>query len=255
MEANDTDRNDWEETILRCIYEDTRFHEEVLTGEALGRTALDKLVSQGKVMQGGLGVYVAGKNYAYEPPEERIEEPPAPPKSAWEELILRCIHEDGQFRERSIEGESGPGHAAIADLLSEDIIKAVSIGVYVKGRNFPGKPPEERIEPLPAPPKKERPPKTFQEKVNQILGDMAILVGKKNQVYGNAAGKTKQFLQLLYPEGVPVEAYDDMLLLVRVFDKQMRIATAQGQLDPLGEDPWSDILGYSAIACANRGPK
>ena len=182
MEANDTDRNDWEETILRCIYEDTRFHEEVLTGEALGRTALDKLVSQGKVMQGGLGVYVAGKNYAYEPPEERIEEPPAPPK-------------------------------------------------------------------------KERPPKTFQEKVNQILGDMAILVGKKNQVYGNAAGKTKQFLQLLYPKGVPVEAYDDMLLLVRVFDKQMRIATAQGQLDPLGEDPWSDILGYSAIACANRGPK
>ncbi len=67
------------------------------------------------------------------------------------------------------------------------------------------------------------------------------LVEEKNAAYGSSFAKSGQFLALLYPDGIRVDQYDDALLLVRTFDKQMRIATDR---DALGESPWSDIAGY-----------
>ncbi len=70
---------------------------------------------------------------------------------------------------------------------------------------------------------------------------------KKNAAYGDSVAKYEAFLRLLWPNGIPATAYRDAGLATRLFDKLMRIATAN---DPDGENPWDDIAGYSLIAAA-----
>ena len=79
----------------------------------------------------------------------------------------------------------------------------------------------------------------------EIAQHIGELVERKNAAYGNSFAKAGEFLRLLYPLGVQPEQMDDALLLVRVFDKCMRIATAK---NAFGENPWSDILGYALLA-------
>ena len=71
------------------------------------------------------------------------------------------------------------------------------------------------------------------------------LVDEKQKAYGNSFGKAGEFLRLLYPDGIRPDQYDDVLALVRVFDKQKRIATDK---DALGESPWQDIAGYALLS-------
>lgn len=87
------------------------------------------------------------------------------------------------------------------------------------------------------------------ERVGRKIGK---LVDVKNAAYGSSFHKSSEFLKLLYPDGVKPEQYQDMLTLVRVFDKQMRIATDK---DALGESPWNDIGGYSILAVDLADPK
>jgi hypothetical protein len=70
------------------------------------------------------------------------------------------------------------------------------------------------------------------------------VVQEKNEAYGDSFVKCGEFLKLLYPEAVYPGQYVDMLALVRIFDKQMRIAT-----NPLAfsEEPWKDIAGYGLL--------
>ena len=75
--------------------------------------------------------------------------------------------------------------------------------------------------------------------------DLGKLVDKKNAAYGSAFSKCQDFLRLLYPDGVKPEQYKDMLTLVRIFDKIVRIATDKGAF---GENPYSDIGGYALLA-------
>lgn len=84
----------------------------------------------------------------------------------------------------------------------------------------------------------------YQAKYEPIARAIGQLVDKKNQAYGDAFNKSGDFLKLLYPDGIKPEQYGDMLALVRVFDKQMRIATAK---DALEENPWQDIAGYGIL--------
>lgn len=83
-------------------------------------------------------------------------------------------------------------------------------------------------------------PKTF----SQIGSAVGKLVQEKNAAYGSSFAKSGEFLALLWPNGVPVDRYDDALLMVRIFDKQMRVATDK---DALGESPYQDIAGYGVI--------
>lgn len=78
-----------------------------------------------------------------------------------------------------------------------------------------------------------------------IAIQIADLVEEKQRAYGDSFGKAKDFLKILYPNGIPVERYKDMLTLVRIWDKIMRIATDK---DALGESPYSDIMGYCLLA-------
>jgi len=74
--------------------------------------------------------------------------------------------------------------------------------------------------------------------------EIGKLVTTKNRVYGDSFKKCAEYMKLLYPDGVRPDQYGDMLGLVRMFDKQMRIATDR---DALGESPWSDIAGYGIL--------
>ena len=73
---------------------------------------------------------------------------------------------------------------------------------------------------------------------------MGRLVGRKNAAYGNSFNMAGEFLRILWPDGVSPDQYDDMLCLVRIFDKMMRIATDK---NALGESPYQDIAGYGLL--------
>jgi len=86
-----------------------------------------------------------------------------------------------------------------------------------------------------------RPAITFPE-LGKEIGE---LLEKKQAAYGNSFGKAGRVMELLYPEGIPLEHVDDALVVVRIIDKLFRIATDK---DALGESPWRDIAGYAILA-------
>ena len=81
-------------------------------------------------------------------------------------------------------------------------------------------------------------------KYETIAIKIGQLVDEKNKAYGDAFNKSNEFLEILYPNGVQPEQYSDMLAIVRVFDKLMRIATDK---EALGENPWSDVGEYGIL--------
>jgi hypothetical protein len=77
------------------------------------------------------------------------------------------------------------------------------------------------------------------EKIGTELGK---LVKKKNDAYGDSFSKSKNFLEILYPNGIMPENYSDMLCVLRIFDKLKRIATDR---DAFGENPHEDLVGIT----------
>jgi len=82
-----------------------------------------------------------------------------------------------------------------------------------------------------------------------VACEIGLLVREKNAAYGSSFAKCGDFLKLLYPDGMKPEQYGDALMLVRIFDKQMRIATAK---DALGENPYRDIAGYGILGATGE---
>jgi len=85
----------------------------------------------------------------------------------------------------------------------------------------------------------------------EALGrEVGALVDEKQAAYGDSFGKSAEYLRILYPNGVPPEKYQDMLCLVRIFDKAMRLATKK---DAFGESPYRDIAGYGLLGVKADG--
>ena len=82
---------------------------------------------------------------------------------------------------------------------------------------------------------------------NRIGAEVGALVTEKNAAYGNSFAKCGEFLRLLFPAGINPDQYDDALAMVRIFDKQMRIATRK---NAFGESPYRDIAGYGLLGAA-----
>lgn len=80
----------------------------------------------------------------------------------------------------------------------------------------------------------------------EMVEEVGQLVCKKHEAYGDIS-RTGDLLKVLYPDGVPAEAYGDFTLVVRVLDKLRRIATDR---DAFGESPWQDIAGYALLGLA-----
>jgi hypothetical protein len=79
------------------------------------------------------------------------------------------------------------------------------------------------------------------EELGRLVGK---LVEEKNKSYGSSFDKGGIFLKLLYPNGVKPEQYTDMLCIIRLFDKLIRVATSK---DAFGESPYRDLAGYSLL--------
>lgn len=79
--------------------------------------------------------------------------------------------------------------------------------------------------------------------------EIAELLGQKNAAYGNSFEESKKILAVLYPDGVPVNKYQDLLAIARIIDKLFRIATDRSALS---EDPWQDIAGYAILSLRSR---
>lgn len=82
-----------------------------------------------------------------------------------------------------------------------------------------------------------------------IAAELAALVQRKSAAYGDSVTRSGEIMRILYPDGIPVTAYRDALLVVRVLDKLSRIATDR---DAFGEDPWGDVAGYALRAVELR---
>jgi hypothetical protein len=78
-----------------------------------------------------------------------------------------------------------------------------------------------------------------------IALEIGKLVTEKNKAYGDSFSLSCKVLGILYPNGVKLEQYRDMLTITRVIDKLFRIATDKDALD---ESPWKDICGYSILS-------
>lgn len=81
-------------------------------------------------------------------------------------------------------------------------------------------------------------------KYDDIAQELGRLVTEKNAAYGDSALRAAEILKILYPVGIRIEEYSDLLLVVRILDKLCRIATNR---DALGESPWRDIAGYGIL--------
>ena len=89
---------------------------------------------------------------------------------------------------------------------------------------------------------------TFEE----IALDIGRLVTEKNKAYGDSFAQCSQFLRLLYPDGISTDNYENMLTIVRIWDKIKRAATDE---DAFGESPFRDIAGYSILACHKKNTR
>jgi hypothetical protein len=85
-----------------------------------------------------------------------------------------------------------------------------------------------------------------------LAAEIGKLVAEKNAAYGSSFAKCGEFLRILYPAGIKPDQYHDALLVVRIFDKLMRIATAK---DALGENPYRDIAGYGLLGASMEKPR
>lgn len=109
--------------------------------------------------------------------------------------------------------------------------------------------PESREELTPLPP---TPPgfacvhEPSESSLRRIARELGDLVVEKNAAYSNAFHAAGAFLRILYPNGVRLEQYDDMLAIVRVFDKLKRISG--GNTFALGELAWRDIAKYAILS-------
>jgi len=74
---------------------------------------------------------------------------------------------------------------------------------------------------------------------------LARTVAEKQIAYGDSFRHTRKVLAILYPNGVSVEQYGDLLTITRIIDKLFRVAN---QKDYGGEDPYQDIAGYATRA-------
>jgi hypothetical protein len=83
---------------------------------------------------------------------------------------------------------------------------------------------------------------TVYEEIGKRIGK---LVSEKQKAYGDSFSQSSKIIEILYPNGIPVEQYIDALAVIRVIDKLFRIANDKGYG---GESPWNDMCGYSILS-------
>jgi len=74
--------------------------------------------------------------------------------------------------------------------------------------------------------------------------EIGKLVKDKQEAYGDSFSKSEEIIKILFPDGVAVENYRDLLTITRIIDKLFRIATRK---NAFSESPYRDIAGYALL--------
>ncbi len=88
----------------------------------------------------------------------------------------------------------------------------------------------------------------FDEDLKNKLDSLHKLVSQKNKAYGDSIASSEKIFSLLYPNGIKVSQYKDILLVIRILDKISRIANDK---EAFGENAFEDIVGYAIRGCMN----
>jgi hypothetical protein len=75
--------------------------------------------------------------------------------------------------------------------------------------------------------------------------EVVTVVDRSNAAYGDSTEKSSDIMQILWPDGVPVDRMHDFRCMMSILDKLSRIATDK---DAFGESPWRDVAGYALLA-------
>jgi hypothetical protein len=86
----------------------------------------------------------------------------------------------------------------------------------------------------------------FDDDLKAKLESLYKLVSEKNKAYGDSITSSEKIFTILYPKGIKVEQYKDILLVIRILDKISRIANDK---EAFGEDAFEDIVGYAIRGC------
>ena len=77
------------------------------------------------------------------------------------------------------------------------------------------------------------------------LGDaVGELVHNKQRAYGDSFGRSGECLRQMFPKGIDLSQYDDLLTIARILDKLFRLANDPRAFD---ENPYQDIVGYALL--------
>lgn len=79
--------------------------------------------------------------------------------------------------------------------------------------------------------------------------EIGKLVKEKDESYGQSFSQAHKILSVLYPNGIRVDQYTDVLATIRIIDKLFRIANNK---EAFNEEPFKDISGYGMLGVANE---
>ena len=85
-------------------------------------------------------------------------------------------------------------------------------------------------------------------KYSKKAQQLAELISVKNAQYGNSFQESAKILDILYPNGVKANDYENMMTIVRILDKIFRIANG----DKGDESAWDDIAGYALLKASEN---
>ena len=94
----------------------------------------------------------------------------------------------------------------------------------------------------------ELPHPTIYPTIGMKIGD---LVAQKRIHYGDSFNRSHEIIEVLFPDGVPQESYQDLLTIIRIVDKLFRIANRHKAREagmPDTELPEQDVFGYLLLA-------
>ena len=89
-------------------------------------------------------------------------------------------------------------------------------------------------------------------KYEQLGAEIGKIVTDKQISYGDSFGNAGRVMEIIYPNGITREQYDDALVVVRIIDKLFRIANRK---NAYGESPYGDIAGYSLLGLSRDNGK
>jgi len=92
--------------------------------------------------------------------------------------------------------------------------------------------------------------KEIENKYHVAASKVARLIIEKQAAYGDSFSRAGNCLREMYPDGIKLEQYDDLLTIARVLDKLFRVAHER---NAFGESPFKDICGYALLDIVKNG--